>query len=184
MKKINPNKAKKILDVGCGNHKVQNSIGLDFSKIQGVDIVHDLNKFPYPFKDNSFDVIYANQIIEHLDAPLDKVLQELCRICKPDGRIRITVPHALSVGAFSDPTHKKFFTWFTFDYFGSNEQSYYNKARIKIIRKKFFYSTGRRSSKILKPLENLINKFPKIYSHFFAFVIPISTIYFELKPIK
>ncbi|MDD5699630.1 MAG: class I SAM-dependent methyltransferase [Candidatus Nanoarchaeia archaeon] len=174
----------KTLDIGCGNHKVRGSIGLDSVKLNGVDIVHDLNKVPYPFKDNSFDIIYANQVLEHLEVSLDDILNELCRICKPEGRIRIIVPHALSVGAFSDHTHKKFFTWFTFDYFGENEQSYYSKARVKILKKKFFYRTGRKSSKLLKPLAWFINKIPKIYSHFFAFIFPISTIYFEMEPIK
>ncbi len=175
---------KQILDIGCGNHKVPGAIGLDFVKIKGVDKVHDLNKFPYPFKKNSFDIIYANQVLEHLKAPLDNILNELCRICKPNGRIKITVPHALSVGAFSDHTHKKFFTYFTFDYFGLNEQSYYSRSRIKIIKRKFIYMTGRKSSKLLKPLAWLINLSPKIYSHFFAFIFPISTIYFELQPKK
>ena len=120
---------KKILDIGCGNHKIKGSTGIDSVKIKGVDIVHDLDKFPYPFKENSFDIIFANQVLEHLESPLDKILSELCRICKPGGKIKVIVPHALSVGAFSDPTHKKFFTYFTFDYFGSNEQSYYAKSR-------------------------------------------------------
>ena len=174
----------KILDMGCGNHKIPGAVGIDFVKIKGVDIVHNLNKIPYPFKKNSFDVIYANQVLEHLEPPLDNILGELCRICKPEGRIKILVPHAMSVGAFGDPTHKKFFTWFTFDYFGFNEQSYYSKTRVKIIKRKFVYMTGRKSSKILRPLEWIINKMPMIYSHFLAFTFPISTIYFELKPIK
>jgi ubiquinone/menaquinone biosynthesis C-methylase UbiE len=180
----NYNIKSEILDLGYGNHKKEGAIGIDFKKIEGVDIIHNLNKIPYPFKDNSFKIIYANQILEHLEIPLDSILTELCRICKPDGRIKIIVPHALNVSAFSDPTHKKFFTYFTFDYFGSNEQSYYTKSRVRIIKRKFFYLTGKRSSKILKPLESLINLFPKIYSHFFAFIFPVSSIYFELEPIK
>jgi len=175
---------RKVLDIGCGNHKVKGSIGLDSVKIEGVDIVHNLNKFPYPFKKNTFDVIYANQVLEHLEAPLNDILEELCRICKLDGRIKILVPHALSVGAFTDPTHVKYFTYFSFDYFGSNEQSYYSKTRVKILKRKFLYMTGRKSSKLLRPLERLINSMPKIYSHFLAFIFPISTLYFELKPIK
>jgi len=175
---------EKTLDIGCGNHKVKGSIGLDFVKQEGVDVVHNLEKIPYPFKDNSFDIIYANQVLEHLDISLDRVLGELCRICKPGGVIKIIVPHALCVGAFSDPTHKKFFTWFTFDYFGENEQSYYSKTRVKILKKKFFYMTGRKSSKLLRPLEWIINSSPKIYSHFFAFIFPISTLYFEMEPVK
>src|SRR3989338_7832392 len=175
---------EKILDLGCGNHKISGSVGIDFVKIPGVDIVHNLNKFPYPFRDNTFDVIYANQVLEHLEPSLDKILKELCRICKPEGVIKILVPHALSVGGFSDPTHKKFFTYFTFDYFGSNEQSYYTKSRVKILKRELIYASGKKSSKLLKPLGQLINKFPEIYSHFFAFMFPASTIYFELKPIK
>jgi ubiquinone/menaquinone biosynthesis C-methylase UbiE len=174
----------KILDIGCGNHKIKGAVGLDFFKIKDVDVVHNLNKIPYPFRENSFDIVYANQVLEHLEIDLDKILCELCRICKPQGKIRIIVPHALNVAGFSDPTHKKFFTWFTFDYFGSNEQSYYTKARLKIIKRKFIYLTGKKSSKLLLPLQWVINKFPKIYSHFFAFIFPISSIFFELEPIK
>jgi len=175
---------RQILDIGCGNHKVRGAIGLDSVKIKGVDVVHDLNKFPYPFKKNSFDIIYANQVLEHLEPSLDDIMGELCRICKPNGVIKIIIPHALSVGAFSDFTHKKFFTWFTFDYFGSNEQSYYTKTRLRIIKRKFIYMTGRKSSLLLRPLQFLINLCPKIYSHFFAFIFPVSSISFELKPVK
>ena len=175
---------EKILDLGCGNHKIPESVGVDFVKIPGVDIVHNLNKIPYPFKKDYFDIIYANQILEHLEPSLDDILKELCRICKPTGKIKIIVPHAMSVGAFSDPTHKKFFTYFTFDYFGSNEQSYYTKSRVKILKRKFICASGRKSSILLKPLEWLANKIPMIYSHFFAFIFPISTLYFELKPVK
>ncbi len=175
---------KKILDIGCGNHKIKGALGLDAVKIDDVDVVHNLNKFPYPFKNNSFDVVYASHILEHLEAPLDDILWEICRICKPGGRIIIIVPHALSVSAFSDPTHKKFFAWFTFDYFGNNEQSYYTKTRVKILKRKFIYMTGRKSSKILRPFASLISKFPQIYSHFFAFIFPVSSIYFELEPVK
>jgi len=175
---------EKTLDIGCRKHKTKGAIGLDFVKMPGVDKVHDLNKIPYPFDDNTFDTIYSNHVLEHLDADLDKILSELCRICKPTGSLEITVPHAMSVGAFADSTHKKFFTYFTFDYFGSNEQSYYSKSRIEIIKKRFFYSSGKLSSKLLKPMEYLINLTPNIYSHFFAFIFPISSIYFKLKPVK
>ncbi|MEK6925734.1 MAG: class I SAM-dependent methyltransferase [Nanoarchaeota archaeon] len=178
------NSDAKILDIGCGNHKIKGAIGLDSSKIEGVDVVHDLNKFPYPFKNNTFDLIHASHVLEHLETPLDKILNELCRICKPKGRIRVIVPHALSVTAFSDPTHKKFFTWHTFDYFGSNEQSYYTKTRVRIVKRKFIYMTGRRSSKILEPFASLVSKFPHVYSHFFAFLFPVSTLHFELEPVK
>lgn len=171
----------KALDVGCGNLKVPGTIGVDFCKIDGVDVVHDLNKFPYPFKDGEFDVIYANQVLEHLSAPLEDIIAELLRILKPDGVIKIEVPHALNVAGFADPTHVKFYTIFTFDYFGNNLQSYYSKVKVKIKKKKFIYKLGRISTPLMKPMELLININPRIYSHFFAFIIPCSTLYFELQ---
>lgn len=173
-------KILKELDVGCGNFKRSGAIGLDSAKIEGVDVVHDLNKIPYPFKNGEFDVIHAKHILEHLDIPLDEVMKELLRILKPDGVIKVEVPHALSVSAFADPTHKKFFTIYTFDYFGNNVQSYYTKVKVKIVKKKFIYRTGRITSILMKPFELLINLAPKFYSTFFAFIIPCSTLYFEL----
>ena len=48
---------KKILDLGCGRNKVPGAIGLDLFPVPGVDVVHDLEAFPYPFENNSFDEI-------------------------------------------------------------------------------------------------------------------------------
>ena len=174
---------KKILEIGCGNKKTKGAIGLDLVKTPLTDVVHDLNKFPYPFKKNTFDEIYADNVLEHLEAPLDKILGELCRISKSRGVIKITVPNCFSVGAFADPTHKKFFSWFTFDYFGSNVQSFYTKSRVKIIKREFRVNTGRLSSKILKPIETFVNVFPTFYIMFLSF-LPVNEIYFELQPIK
>jgi hypothetical protein len=36
------------LDVGCGRHKLPNSIGIDMLKLDGVDVVHDLNSSGWP----------------------------------------------------------------------------------------------------------------------------------------
>ncbi len=174
----------KTLDIGCGKHKTIGAIGLDFVKIQGVDVVHDLNKIPYPFKNKEFDIIYANHVLEHLEINLDKMLGELCRICKSNGKIVIEVPTFPSMGTFSDPTHKKVFSYFTFDYFGSNEQSYYTKSRVKILKRKFICGGGGRlASKIFKPIELFINEFPKLYV-LFPFLFPVTSMKFELQPSK
>ena len=55
----------KVLDIGCGRHKLPGSIGLDIVPLEGVDVVHDLNQFPYPFSDNSFDSVRLSHA--HLD---------------------------------------------------------------------------------------------------------------------
>jgi SAM-dependent methyltransferase len=173
----------KILDIGCGNHKVSGAIGLDNFKLKGVDIVHNLNKIPYPFKDNSFDLIFANNVLEHLTSDLDDIMVELSRICKSSGKIVIEVPNAPSIGAFADPTHKKFFSYRTFDYFGSNEQSYYTKARLKILKIKLIINHGKLGRFFFKPLEILLNFQQKIYL-IFPNIFPITALKFELQPVK
>jgi hypothetical protein len=45
---------EKKLHLGCGTNIKKDWINLDFVKLKGVEVVHDLNKFPYPFKDNTF----------------------------------------------------------------------------------------------------------------------------------
>ena len=42
-----------LLDVGARDRKQPNFVGIDSRKYPGVDIVHPLDKFPYPIKDDS-----------------------------------------------------------------------------------------------------------------------------------
>ncbi len=72
----------KILDLGSGPWKYKGAISIDWNSETKPDILWDLNKFPYPFSDNEFDLIYASHILEHLNE-LIKVLEEIWRILKP-----------------------------------------------------------------------------------------------------
>lgn len=47
--------AKVILDVGCGPNKTPGAVGIDALPLEGVDVVHNLNQFPYPFESNHFE---------------------------------------------------------------------------------------------------------------------------------
>ena len=40
----------KILELGCGTTKIPNAISVDINPFSKADVIHDLNKFPYPFK--------------------------------------------------------------------------------------------------------------------------------------
>jgi predicted SAM-dependent methyltransferase len=58
----------KVEDINNGmNVKVTKVIGVDFVQEEGVDVVHNLTSFPYPFEDESVDVIYNSHFLEHLD---------------------------------------------------------------------------------------------------------------------
>ena len=106
----------KVLDVGCGDRKrVPWAVGLDRVRTAATDVVHDLDVFPWPFADSSFDVIVASHVVEHLTDIL-KLCEELHRIGKPGAIIRIATPHYTSPDAFADPTHKHAFGFRTFEF--------------------------------------------------------------------
>lgn len=108
------------LDLGCGQNKVNKEffkdnmqispdkvVGVDFVNCDGVDIVHDLTKFPYPFKSGSVDAVFSSHFVEHLDGPERmKFFDECYRILKPGGKMRLIHPYYKSVRAVQDPTHK------------------------------------------------------------------------------
>jgi len=80
------------LNLGCGENKKDGYINLDFHYHVNPDVAHDLNKIPYPFENNTFELIEASHILEHLDKPF-LVMKELHRILEPGGRLIIKVPH-------------------------------------------------------------------------------------------
>ncbi|MFH0806007.1 MAG: methyltransferase domain-containing protein [Patescibacteria group bacterium] len=85
-KLIKPNNS--VLDLGCGDKKFINRLKgihttLDIWEPFNPDVLWDLNKLPLPFEDNSFNVILAIDVIEHLKKENGKLLlEELKRIVK------------------------------------------------------------------------------------------------------
>ncbi|HHT9138680.1 MAG TPA: class I SAM-dependent methyltransferase [Candidatus Wunengus sp. YC60] len=117
-------KDKKILDIGCGRHKLVGSIGLDQYPFDGVDIVHDLNN-PLPFEDEEFDAVFANQLLEHVENMV-VLVYEIHRILKPGGIFLAHVPYFRSSWAHIDPTHVRSFTINSMDYFVKGTYFYEN----------------------------------------------------------
>ncbi|MCL5004199.1 MAG: methyltransferase domain-containing protein [Patescibacteria group bacterium] len=173
----------KILHLGCGKNKREGSVGVDRLPLPGVDVVFDLNQFPYPFNDNEFDLVVAEHILEHL-TDLVSVVEEIYRVTKIGGRVEIICPHFSSADTFTDLTHQCFITSRSLDYFvpGSDlyKYAYSNKAKFKALKKEL----GPRPWPVpLKPLGWLINRFPVFYERRFAFLFPVGVIYFELEKI-
>ncbi len=76
------------------------------------DVQWDLNLFPWPFDDNSFDEIWAIEVLEHLGTQGDfkaflKCFEEIWRILKPKGRLYASCPSWQSIWAWSDPGHTR-----------------------------------------------------------------------------
>ena len=55
------------LDIGCSGYKHKGFVGMDIRPEPGVDIVHNLEQFPYPLPDNSCSIILASHVLEHMN---------------------------------------------------------------------------------------------------------------------
>lgn len=122
----------KILDIGCGKFKLPGSVGLDIVPLEGVDVVHDLNQFPYPFPNDSFDRIRVIHVIEHIQSIL-KTMEEIYRIAKPGGQVEIVTPHYTDSSSWQDPTHLWHLSSRSFDFFQEEYRTgYYSKARFQV----------------------------------------------------
>jgi predicted SAM-dependent methyltransferase len=106
------------LDLGCGKRKRPGCIGIDISRDSDADFIYDIEQ-GLPFPDETFQTIYAMQTLEHIHN-LIHLMNECWRVLKPGGRMEISVPHKDSDEAYWDPTHVRFFTEATFNYFSDH----------------------------------------------------------------
>lgn len=120
----------RILDVGCGINKFPGAIGIDRIPGTAADALVDLDHFPYPFGDGSFDQIRAIHVIEHV-ADVIRTVEEFHRLLIPGGEAYIVTPHYTDFSSFCDPTHRWHLNSFSLRYFGLKNAGfgYYSSAR-------------------------------------------------------
>ena len=117
-----------IIDLGCGKNKYKGAIGVDNVKLEGVDVVHDLLDFPYPFQTASADKIIISHTLEHFVLEdIIKIFNEMERILKEGGSVIVSVPHVFSPSTFGDPGHKSFFVYETLFCFTKTQPASYRK---------------------------------------------------------
>jgi len=172
------------INLGCGNDKRKGYVNCDISPDVNPDEIVDLEK-KLPFKDSSVDEIIANHVLEHINNFV-QTMHEFHRVCKKNGVIKIKVPFYSSWGQFNDPTHVRFFTPFTFDYFQKGNYSHevgVEEDLFKIERVKINFGIGK--SRVLNFMFNpLINLNHKFYCRFFSWIFPAAEIEFELVVLK
>lgn len=115
---------KDKLDLACGNRKASGEwLGLDKRNTPDQDIQHDLEENPeLPFPDNCFKKVRASHIVEHLsENTYFLLMQEMARVCEPDGEVIVIVPHFLSWNSH-DPDHEREFSKISMNAFSIQHQ--------------------------------------------------------------
>ena len=147
------------LKIGCGHKKFKNYINVDLNPKLKPDVIWDIRK-KSKFKDNQFEEIYCNNVLEHIDdfAP---AMKEFYRILKKGGVLRIYVPHFSDV--FWDiPSHKRPFSYYTFHHFiKGHEKTEDTEVYFSKIKTRFMF--GKRYAFWNYLVEVFANKFPKLY---------------------
>ena len=103
------------LDVGCGyqvlpswamSEEAQRELVRPVAMLAGVDVDERIQEHPLltcrvaalggalPFRDQTFDLVTANMVVEHIDAP-QQFLADMYRVLRPGGRFLFHTPNIL-----------------------------------------------------------------------------------------
>jgi SAM-dependent methyltransferase len=116
------------LNLGCGRTSLPGFLGLDMTLSAAVDVQASATELP--FKDDSFDLVVASHILEHIPDSvlvsqgkgrvrqmlgLDRLRDEVDRVLRPGGRFLIRVPYKESskyeIYHFKQFDRKSFKAW-------------------------------------------------------------------------
>lgn len=119
----------KRLNLGCGYDIMPGWVNTDIADLPFVNVVHDLDVGPWPWEDGEFSEIRAMDVFEHVDNPI-LFMNECWRILKPGGFLRIRSPHFRHENAFIDPTHRRYCSIRTWEYWteGTEFHQKYGRA--------------------------------------------------------
>ena len=160
------------LNLGSGGRPLDGYLNVDKNpNAPAVNIVHDLDQYPWPFGEESIDEIVMSQCLEHL-IDHNKAMKEIHRVLRRGGIARISVPHFTWQLAFQDPTHRHFFGYNTFTYYARN--SGYFDFKFSSCKSKLTF--GKRLSFWNVILEHLFNRFPNAYEQSPLRIFPALTV--------
>jgi len=135
--------------------------------------------------DNTFDEIYADNVIEHLDNVI-ATMEELYRIAKPGALVKIIVPYFRARWAFVDPTHKHFFTTESFAYFDPDHpvSSIYPYSKARFRPEKIIFNENIPTGKGMSIIKKIANRWRWRYEKYLGHLFPLDDLSFYLIVVK
>lgn len=129
-----------ILNLGAGNLLIEGAVNHDQVKHRPeIDVVWDLNELPWPWKDESFDLVVAKSVLEHLRMDLFRSMDECWRILHPEGKVYLKIPYWRHNTSYGDPSHHGRFSLETPQFFDPETKlgrayQFYPHRKWKIIK--------------------------------------------------
>jgi SAM-dependent methyltransferase len=157
---------------------------VDRNRNTRADVIADLDRFSFPFRDGSFREVRAIHVIEHVSDVM-RTMEEIHRLLADGGRAVIVTPHYTDFSSYCDPTHRWHLNSFSMRYFGEDHGgfAYYSHARFREI------STRVRLLALWRYLgfELLVNASPhfrRFWEFYLCFLIRGKVIEWQLEAIK
>lgn len=174
----------KILDIGCGVNKYPGAVGIDRLANTAADIVHDLDEFPWPIPDSSFDQLRLIHVIEHVGDVI-RTMEEVHRVGRPGARVFVATPHYTDFSSFCDPTHRWHLNSFSLRYFGEDNAGfgYYSPVRFREISTRVRLLALWRYAGF-ELLVHLFPRFRRFWEHYLCFLVRGKSIEWELEVLK
>ncbi|MFA6518493.1 MAG: methyltransferase domain-containing protein [Candidatus Shapirobacteria bacterium] len=184
------------IELGCGVKRKDDFLGIDRLDLEGVDIVSDLEEGLGFLPDDSVDLIKCKSFFEHIEN-FDMLILEIHRVLKKSGSLELFVPHFSNPYFYSDPTHKRYFGYYTFFYYANKNSiknlyrkvpEFYGIKKFEICSIKltfgFYFPVIKHLFNLLEKIVNKKMIYQELYEVLFSSVIPCYGIKVVMKPVK
>ena len=148
------------LNLGCGNKVKEGYVNIDSYWHDNINIMANLENYPWHYEDNSVDEIYASHIIEHFQDE-KKFLTECMRILKYNGTLHIIAPHSSSPSNIGCMGHYRTYSYNYFKNLLSTPSYIYTTIKFKTIYQKvnwWYEKTGCNVPLWMRPFLYVNNK--------------------------
>lgn len=82
-----------ILNLGCGENKLEGCVNVDCEPRTNPDLVCDIKREKLPYEDGTVDEVWMIHCLEHIEFPFwETIFREAARVLKPNGIFLLAYP--------------------------------------------------------------------------------------------